>query len=97
MIPSLPSIYMKCEDMNVCVSLYNDHFQTQKAPLVERACFPLVKNIIGTSRSEPHINHSYEKIAVLMYVCMYVCMTLYVCSDMLSTCSTHARARKLMR
>ena len=33
--------------------------------------------IIGVSRSEPHINHTYEKIAVLMYVTMYVCM--HVC------------------
>ena len=30
--------------------------------------------IIGVSQSEPHINHLYEKIAVLMYVCMYVCV-----------------------
>ena len=29
-------------------------------------------NIIGASRSEPHTNHSYKKIAVP--VCMYVCM-----------------------
>ena len=35
--------------------------------------------IIGVSRSEPHINHLYEKIAVLIYVCMYVCMYVCVC------------------
>ena len=29
-------------------------------------------SIIGASLSEPHTNHCYEKIAVLMYVCMYV-------------------------
>ena len=28
--------------------------------------------IIGASRSEPHTNHPYEKIAVPMYVCVYV-------------------------
>ena len=28
--------------------------------------------IIGASLSEPHTNQYYEKIAVLMYVCMYV-------------------------
>ena len=35
--------------------------------------------LIGVSRSEPRINHSYEKIAVLMYmyVCMYICMAQY--------------------
>ena len=36
--------------------------------------------IIG--QSEPHTNHSYEKITVPMYVCMYCD---YVCSDMSST------------
>ena len=30
--------------------------------------------LIGASRSEPHTNHSYEKIAVPMYVCLFVCM-----------------------
>ena len=29
--------------------------------------------IIGASRSEPHTNHSYEKIAVPMYVCINLC------------------------
>ena len=28
--------------------------------------------LIGASRSEPHTNHHYEKIAVLMYVSIYV-------------------------
>ena len=35
--------------------------------------------IIGASRSEPYINHTYEKIAVLMYVCMRVCMYMCMC------------------
>ena len=30
-------------------------------------------HIIGASRREPHINHTYEKIAVLVYVCVCVC------------------------
>ena len=30
--------------------------------------------LIGASLSEPHTNPCYEKIAVLMYVCKYVCM-----------------------
>ena len=30
--------------------------------------------IIGASQSKPLINHSYEKIAVLMNVCMRVCV-----------------------
>ena len=30
--------------------------------------------VIGASRSEPHTNQYYEKIAVLMYVCVCVCM-----------------------
>ena len=36
--------------------------------------------IIGASQfeSEPHINHTYEKITVLMYVCVCVCMWRYV-------------------
>ena len=37
--------------------------------------------LIGASRSEPHTNHHYEKIAVLMYV------PIYLCRDMSSTCS----------
>ena len=32
----------------------------------------MLGHLIGASQSEPHINHSYEKIAVLMYVYMYV-------------------------
>ena len=32
--------------------------------------------IIGASRSEPHIDHTYEKIAVLMYACYYWCWRL---------------------
>ena len=36
----------------------------------------VVDVIIGASLSEPHTNRVYEKIAVLLYVCM-VCM--YVC------------------
>ena len=43
--------------------------------------------IIGASLSEPHTNHCYEKIAVLMYVCMYVC------SDSSSTCLQRMRIR----
>ena len=35
--------------------------------------------MIGASQSKPHTYHSYEKIAVLrVYVCMYVCMCVYV-------------------
>ena len=33
--------------------------------------------ITGASRSEPHTYHSYDKIAVPVYVCMYVYV--YVC------------------
>ena len=46
-------------------------------------CYAIVA---GASRSKPHINHSYEKIAVPVYVCMYVCMW-GVCSDTSSTWS----------
>ena len=38
---------------------------------------------IGASLSEPHTNQYYEKTAVLMYVC--ICM--YICSNMSNTCS----------
>ena len=34
-------------------------------------------SMIGVNRSEPHTNHSYEKIAVPMYVCMYVIVVLW--------------------
>ena len=37
----------------------------------------VIRYLIWASRSESHINHSYEKITVHLYVCMYVCM--YVC------------------
>ena len=46
--------------------------------------------VIEASLSEPHTNQYYEKIAILMYVCiyMYVCLfvCLYVCNDTSSTC-----------
>ena len=35
--------------------------------------------LIGVIRSEPHTNHPYEKIAVLMYAYyMFVCIRSYV-------------------
>ena len=37
---------------------------------------------------KPHTNHSYEKIAVPMYVCMYVYLYVCTCSDTSSTCSS---------
>ena len=39
--------------------------------------------IIEASRSEPHINHSYEKTAVHLYVCMY---SLYVYTYVCEVC-----------
>ena len=48
-----------------------------------------MKRMIGASRREPHINHSYEKIAVLLYVCVCV----YVCPNTSSTCSSHMHVR----
>ena len=48
--------------------------------------------IIAPSWSEPHINHSYEKITVLMHICMHVCMSQYI----VHVINTHARARKLI-
>ena len=47
-------------------------------------------SIVGTSQSEPHINHLYEKIAVLMYVC--VCVSQYV----VHVLNTHVCVRKLI-
>ena len=44
-------------------------------------------HIIGVSRSEPHINHTYEKIAVLTYAC----------GDTSSTCSSRMRTTQLMQ
>ena len=40
----------------------------------------MVNNVqlIEASRSEPHTNHHYEKIAVLMYVCIFLSMSRYV-------------------
>ena len=44
--------------------------------------------IIGVSLSEPHTNQYYEKIAILMYVCMYVhvCTVGLVCYVRLNLC-----------
>ena len=42
--------------------------------------------VIEASLSEPHTNQHYEKIAILMYVCMYMYVCLYVCNDTSSTC-----------
>ena len=43
--------------------------------------------IIGASLSEPHTNCYYEKIAIVMYVCVCV-------RDTSSTCCTRARTRE---
>ena len=43
--------------------------------------------IIGASLSEPHTNRYYEKIAIVMYVCVCV-------RDTSSTCCTRARTRE---
>ena len=43
-------------------------------------------SVIGASLSEPHTNRVYEKIAVLLYVCMYVCVR-----DTSSTCFSRMR------
>ena len=41
--------------------------------IYEKLTIPIsAPSFIGTSQSEPHINHSYEKIAVLVYVCVYI-------------------------
>ena len=37
------------------------------------ACM-LYRALVGASLSGPHTNQYYEKTAVLMYVCMYVCI-----------------------
>ena len=47
-----------------------------KAAMVTPNC--TLSHIIGASRSEPHTNQLYEKIAVLMYVCMYACSDILV-------------------
>ena len=43
----------------------------------------LEHGIIGASLSKPHTNQYYEKIAVLMYVCMYVCTCMY-CAQLMT-------------
>ena len=48
-------------------------------------CILIKGTIIRASLSEPHTIHSYEKITVLMYVCIYLC------SDTSSMCSQHMR------
>ena len=51
-------------------------FQANKV-YKKTAAFPTIINLlvlIAASRSELHINCTYEKIAVLMYVCGYVSM-----------------------
>jgi hypothetical protein len=47
--------------------------------------------IIGASRSEPHTNQYYEKIAVLMYLSMYLCLYVAIRRPRVY----HARARAL--
>ena len=64
-----------------------DYFQEGELslPRKKKPCTVLEEHdmcLIGVSRSEPRINHSYEKIAVLMYVCIYVW------PNTLSTCSS---------
>ena len=55
----------------------------------------ILQYIIGESRSEPHINHTNEKITVLMYVCIYVYMCVCVCVAIHSPCAHHACAHTL--
>ena len=45
--------------------------------------------LIGTSRSKPHTNHSCKKIAVPMYVCMYVAIRCPRVHYAVCTCTYH--------
>ena len=47
-------------------------------------------HLIGASLSESHPNHYYEKIAVLMHVCLCVCVCVYVCMYQCSSAHTYA-------
>ena len=54
---------------------------------------------IRASQIEPHINHSYEKITLLMYECVYVCvhMSRYLVHVLISIveCNSNTGIRRL--
>ena len=50
-----------------------------------------VITIIGASRNKPHINHIYERVTVLMYMCMYVHVCVYVAIRRPHAHHAHAR------
>ena len=54
------------------------HSSSMGKHLVIMLMLDLSLTITGVSLSEPHTNQYYEKIAVLMYVCMIVFVCLYV-------------------
>ena len=59
---------------NLCVTLITNDFNFSTM-IVFRLSNNLHSSVfIGGSLSEPHTNHCYEKIAVLVYVCTYVFM-----------------------
>ena len=51
-----------------------------------------VCTIIGASRSKPHTNRDYERVVVLMYVCIYVCSDTSCACARIRHVATRARA-----
>ena len=49
-------------------------------------------SIFGASRSKPHTYHSYEKITVPMYLCMYLSVYVAVCHPRAHHTIAHVQA-----
>ena len=65
--------------MNIINHVYGDYMHSKRVTFrthstLRIGAFDTLFSFIGASLSEPHTNRVYEKIAVLLYVCMYVCV-----------------------
>ena len=61
------SISMVGSSVDVTAATSEMEWRTAQVAL----CLNTHCHIIGASRSEPHINHAYEKITVLMYMAIH--------------------------